>query len=356
MENVLVINPGSTSTKIAVYDSVGVEILKETIRHETEELEVFDKVIDQYQFRIDTIQTILDAHNISFNEFKYIVGRGGLLKPIPGGTWQVNDKMLEDLDKAERGEHASNLGAIIAYNIAKHSNIPSYIVDPVVVDELEDVARISGLPEIERTSVFHALNQKSTARRAAVELGKQYRESNYIVAHMGGGITVGAHKNGRVIDVNNGIFGEGPFSPERSGALPAEDVVNLCFSGKYTKGEIVKKIHGKGGMVAYLGTADARIMEEEVAKGNPEFLIIHNAMAYQVAKEIGSMAAVLEGKVDAIVLTGGLAYGKTLMREIIKKIEFIAKVFTYPGENEMEALFEGALLAVKGKSPLNEYK
>jgi butyrate kinase len=356
MEKVLIINPGSTSTKIAVYDISGTEILKETIRHETEELEAFEKVIDQYQFRIDTIETILNAHNITFDNFKYIVGRGGLLKPIPGGTWLINDKMIEDLAKAERGEHASNLGAIIAYNIAKHTSIASYIVDPVVVDELDDIARISGLPEIKRSSVFHALNQKSTARRAALELGKEYKESNYIVAHMGGGITVGAHKNGRVIDVNNGIFGEGPFSPERSGSLPAEDVVNLCFSGKYTKGEIVKKIHGKGGMVAYLGSADARKLEEEAVKGNPDFLIIHDAMAYQIAKEIGSMAAVLEGNVDAIILTGGLAYGEKLMEKIIKRIKFIAKVFIYAGENEMEALFDGALLAVKGESPLNKYK
>ncbi len=353
---VLVINPGSTSTKIAVYDKSGKEIINETLRHNSSELSKYEKIIDQYHFRADTIKDILSKDNISTRDFMFIVGRGGFLKPISGGTWTVNSKMIKDLKKAERGEHASNLGAIIAYDIAKDMNIPSYIVDPIVVDELDDVARISGIPEIERTSVFHALNQKATARKAAAALGKKYEKVNVIVAHMGGGVTVGAHKKGRVVDVNNGIYGEGPMSPERSGSLPAEDVVNMCFSGKYTKDQMVKKIHGRGGVLAYLGTGDIKEVSEGAKNGNKKFELIHDAMAYQVAKEIGAMAAVLDGKVDCIALTGGIAYDKSMVKKITTRVKFISKVMVYPGENEMEALFQGAMLSVTGKANLNEYK
>lgn len=353
---VLVINPGSTSTKIAVYDKSGKEIINETLRHNSAEIVKYEKIMDQHHFRATTIKNILSTNNISTKDFMFIVGRGGFLKPISGGTWTVNDKMIKDLKKAERGEHASNLGAILAYDIAKDTNIPSYIVDPIVVDELDDIARISGIPEIERTSVFHALNQKATARKAAADLGKKYEKINVIVAHMGGGVTVGAHKKGRVVDVNNGIYGEGPMSPERSGSLPAEDVVNMCFSGKYSKSEIVKKIHGKGGVLAYLGTGDMRTVSEEAKNGNEKYKLIHDAMAYQIAKEIGAMAAVLGGKVDCIALTGGIAYDKAIVKKITDRVKFISSVMVYPGENEMEALFKGAMLSVTGKAALNEYK
>lgn len=353
---VLVINPGSTSTKIAVYNKSGKEIINETLRHNSAELAKYEKIIDQYHFRTTAIKDILSKNNISSKDFMFVVGRGGLLKPIPGGTWTVNSKMIRDLKKAERGEHASNLGAITAYDIAKEVKIPSYIVDPIVVDELDDVARVSGTPGIERTSVFHALNQKATARKAAAALGKKYEKINVIVAHMGGGVTVGAHKKGRVIDVNNGLYGEGPMSPERSGSLPAEDVVNMCFSGKYTKSEIIKKIRGKGGVFAYLGTGDMKAVNEEAKKGNKEYKLIFDAMAYQIAKEIGAMAAVLGGKVDCIVLTGGIAFDKSMVKEITNRVKFISKVMVYPGENEMEALFQGAMLSVTGKANLNEYK
>jgi len=353
---VLVINPGSTSTKIAVYDKSGKEIINETICHHFEEISKYEKIIDQYRFRAEAIKNILFKNNISIKDFMFIVGRGGFLKPISSGTWTVNEQMISDLKKAERGEHASNLGAIIAYDIAKDMNIPSYIVDPIVVDELDDVARISGIPEIERSSVFHALNQKATARKAAADIGKEYEELNVIVAHMGGGITVGAHKKGRVIDVNNGIYGEGPMTPERSGSLPVENVVNMCFSGKYTKDEIIKKIHGKGGVFAYLGTENIKAVCEEAGKGNKKYQLILDAMAYQIAKELGAMATVLEGKVDCIVLTGGIAYEQSMIKKITDKVKFISKIIVYPGENEMEALFQGAMLSFTGKTNLNEYK
>ncbi len=354
MSYMLVINPGSTSTKIAVYDNK-TEVLNETIRHDSEKIEQYDKVVDQYEFRVETIEKILESKNISIDKFDVIVGRGGLLKPIPGGAWIVNDLMLEDIKKAERGEHASNLGAVIAHNIAEKSGVKSYIVDPVVVDEFEDVARISGIPEIERSSVFHALNQKASARKLAEKLGKRYKELNLIVTHMGGGTSIGAHRKGKVIDVTNGVYGEGPFTPERSGALPPEQIIQMCFSGKYTQPELIKKVHGKGGMVAYLGTADCRAITEEVQKGNKKFELILDAMTYQIAKEIGAMATVLEGDVDAVILTGGLAFSDFIMEKIIKRVKFIADVHVLPGENEMEALRDGVLMALEGRMPLNEY-
>ncbi len=354
MSYMLVINPGSTSTKIAVYDNK-TEVLNQTIRHDSEKIETFEKVIDQYEFRVETIEKILASKNITVDKFDVIVGRGGMLKPIEGGAWIINEKMIDDLRKAERGEHASNLGAVIAQNIADKIGVKAYIVDPVVVDEMDDVARISGIPEIERSSVFHALNQKASARKLATQLGEKYEDINLIVTHMGGGVTVGAHKRGRVVDVNNGVYGDGPFTPERSGSLPPEQVIQMCFSGKYTMPEMIKKIHGKGGMAAYLGTADCRVVEEEINKGNKKFELILDAMAYQIAKEIGEMAVVLDGEIDGILLTGGLAFYKDLMDRIIKKIKFLGKIHVVPGENEMEALRDGVLMALDGKMQLHEY-
>ena len=354
MTYMLVINPGSTSTKIAVYDG-RTEVLNETIRYDSEKLESFENVIDQYEFRVDTIEKVLDSKKITIDKFDVIVGRGGMLKPIESGVWNVNDEMIEDLRKAERGEHASNLGAVIANNIAKKIGVKAYIVDPVVVDELDEVARISGIPEIERTSVFHALNQKASARTLSRQLGLKYEDINLLVAHMGGGVTVGAHRRGRVVDVTNGVHGEGPFSPERSGALPPEQIINMCFSGKYTKPELIKKIHGKGGMAAYLGTADLRIAEKNALEGDKKSCLILNAMAYQIAKEIGSMAVVLGGDINGIILTGGLAFSKGLMEEITKRINFLAKVYIIPGENEMVALRDGVLEALEGNLPTKDY-
>lgn len=353
---VLVINPGSTSTKISVFNIKGEVVKSEVIRHDQQEIAKFTKVIDQHEFRAKALEKFLSGSKISKNDFAFIVGRGGLLKPVQSGAWIVNEKMVEDLKKAERGEHPCNLGAIIAYDIAKEAGIKAYIVDPTAVDEFEDVARLSGIPEIRRTSMLHALNQKAVARKAAKELGFDYNKSNYIIAHMGGGTTIGAHKNGKIVDSNNGLYGEGPMSPERSGAAPVEDIVNMCFSGKYTKAEIIKKIHGKGGIVAHLGTSDMRVVEEEIKKGNKDYKLVYDAMIYQIAKEIGAMSAVLEGKVDCIALTGGLAYGKYLVNELSSKVKFIAPIKVFPGEDEMEALFSGSMLSVNGKAPLHEYK
>lgn len=351
---ILVINPGSTSTKIGVY-SDEVSIFEKTIRHEAEIISSFSNIIDQYEFRKNTILEALDHEGINISKLSAVCGRGGLLRPIEGGTYDVNEQMLKDLRKGYSGQHASNLGGIIAFEIASGLNIPSFIVDPVVVDELDPIARISGVPEIERKSIFHALNQKAVARRVAKELGKSYEELNLIVTHMGGGITVGVHKLGRVVDVNNGLHGDGPFSPERAGTVPAGDLVSLCFSGEYYRDEVMKKLVGQGGLVGYLGTNDAVRVEKMIEAGDEKAKLVYEAMAYQVAKEIGSAAAALAGKVDAIILTGGLAYGKGYVSLITDRVKWIADVIVHPGENELQALAEGALRVLKGEERAKTY-
>ncbi|MCA1009618.1 butyrate kinase [Halobacillus halophilus] len=351
---ILVINPGSTSTKIGVFDGEEA-IFEKTIRHQPEEIFQFNKIIDQYEFRKQVILNELDQEGINISKLSAVCGRGGLLRPIEGGTYEVNEAMLEDLKNGYNGEHASNLGGIIANEIAKGLNIGAYIVDPVVVDELQDIARVSGVPEIPRKSIFHALNQKAVARRAAKDLEKSYKDTRLIVTHMGGGITVGAHANGRVVDVNNGLHGDGPFSPERAGTVPAGDLVSLCFSGQYYRDEVMKKLVGQGGLMAYLDTNDAREVEKMVQHGDRKAKLVYEAMAYQIAKEIGSMSAALEGKVDAIALTGGLAYGKTFVSEISKRIHWIADVLVYPGENELEALNEGTLRILNHEEVPKQY-
>lgn len=350
----LIINPGSTSTKIAVFDNEK-PVLEETLRHSNEELAPYTTVFEQYEFRKNVILNTLNSKGINITKLSAVVGRGGLLRPMEGGTYKVNENMLEDLKVGVMGQHASNLGGVIANEIALQLNIPAFIVDPVVVDELEEIARISGMPEIKRISIFHALNQKAVARRAAKDLGKAYEDVNLIVAHMGGGISVGAHKNGRIIDVNNALDGEGPFSPERSGGLPVGELVKMCFSGKYSIDEMKKKIVGKGGLLAYLGSNDGREVEKMIANGDKNAELVYKAMAYQVAKEIGSCAAVLEGKVDAVCLTGGLAYDKGLVSWIKERVEFISQVRVYPGEDEMIALAEGGLRVLRGEEEARKY-
>jgi butyrate kinase len=345
---ILAINPGSTSTKIGVFTNE-VPLFEQTIRHDSEILNSFENIIDQYEFRRATILETLDTQGINISKLNAVCGRGGLLRPIQGGTYAVNDAMLADLKIGFSGQHASNLGGILAYEIASALNIPSYIVDPVVVDELDEIARISGFSLIKRKSIFHALNQKAVARRVASEIGKKYEELNFIIAHMGGGITVGVHKNGRVIDVNNGLNGDGPFSPERAGTVPAGDLVNLCYSGEYYREEILKKLVGQGGLVGYLGTNDALKIEQMIKNGNEEAKFVYSAMAYQVAKEIGAASAVIYGKVDAIVLTGGLAFGTEFVNEISERVNWIADVIVHPGENELQALAEGALRVLRGE-------
>ena len=351
----LVINPGSTSTKIAVFDNEK-PVFEETIRHSTEELAPYATVADQFEFRKNMILDTLNAKGINITKLSAVIGRGGLLKPIQSGIYEVNDAMLKDLREAKRGQHASNLGGILAYEIASPLHIPAYIVDPVVVDELDDIARITGMPELERISIFHALNQKAVARRAAKDLGKAYEELNLIVAHLGGGISVGAHKKGRVVEVNNALDGEGPMSPERAGTLPVGGLIKLCYSGKYTIDEMKKKIVGKGGLVAHLGTNDGREVVRRIEAGDKHAELVYRAMAYQVAKEIGACAAALEGKVDAICLTGGLAYDKLLTGWIKESVEFISQVLVYPGEDEMIALAEGGLRVLRKEEEPKVYK
>lgn len=344
----LIINPGSTSTKIAVYADEKM-IFEKTIRHTNEELRLFNKVADQFLFRKEIVISALNENEISLNELDAVVGRGGVINPIEGGTYAVNDRMIEDAKLSVRGEHASNLGAMLARSIADEVNIPSFIVDPVVVDEMEDVARISGHPNFERVSIWHALNQKAVARRAAKEkFGKKYEEMNLIVAHLGGGISVGAHKKGRVIDVNNALNGEGPFSPERSGSLPAAQLVKMCFSTNYTEAEMNKMIAGNGGISAYLGTNNAKEVSDRAKTGDEKAKLIYSAMAYQVAKAIGEYAVVLDGNVDAILITGGIAYDKSFVQMIEEKVKFIAEVIVYPGEDELLALAQGGLRVLNG--------
>jgi len=300
----LVINPGSTSTKIAVFEDETL-VFENTLRHSVEELAPYHNIIDEFDFRKQIIIKNLEEQKIALKDLSAIVGRGGLLKPISGGTYRINDKMLEDLKAGARGQHASNLGGILAHEIAKEVNIPSYIVDPVCVDELEPIARLTGHPQFERKSIFHALNQKAVGRKAAEILGKSYDEVNLIIAHLGGGVSVGAHKKGKVVDVNNALDGEGPYSPERTGTLPAGDLAKLAFSGKTSHDEVKKMIKGNGGLTAYLGTNNAKVVSDMCDEGDLNACLVYEGMAYQIAKEIGANAAALEGKVDAIVITGG---------------------------------------------------
>lgn len=351
----LVINPGSTSTKLGVYEDEN-QILEKTLIHSSEEISKYNTISEQFSFRKELIVNILKEKNFDIKSLDAVVGRGGLLKPIESGTYFVNDKMIDDLKIGVQGEHASNLGGIIADEIAKLVGIPAFIVDPVVVDELQDVARLSGIPDIKRVSIFHALNQKAIGRRYAKEKGQDYNNLNLIVAHMGGGITIGAHKNGKVIDVNNALDGEGPFSPERSGGIPALSLIKLCFSGKYTMGEINKKIIGSGGAVAYLNTNDFREIKKMEQEGNEKAKLIIDAFVYQVSKEIGAYSAVLNGKVDGILLTGGIAHNKDITQAIEAKVRFISEVLVYPGEDELLALAQGSLRVLNGEEEAKEYK
>jgi butyrate kinase len=304
---------------------------------------------------MEIIIRVLRENNIDLSSIQAVVGRGGLLRPIQGGTYTVNDQMIADLKHGYLGDHPSNCGGLIAYAISKALGCHAYIVDPVVVDEFEPLARISGMPLISRRSVFHALNQKAIARDTALKIGKKYTEINVIIAHMGGGVTVGAHKKGRVIDVNNGLDGDGPFSPERSGSVPVGDLVKTAFSGDYTLSDMKKLINGHGGLIAYMGTHDLRVVEDKVNKGDKDAELIYEAMAYQIAKEIGSCATVLKGDVQAISLTGGLAQSKPFTALIIERVDFIAPVHIFPGEQEMRALALGALRVLQGEEEAKIY-
>lgn len=354
--NILAINPGSTSTKIAVYHNEECHFVKNIV-HSNEELAGFKNIPDQFQFRKDLILNELKNSDIDINSINVIVGRGGMLKPIPSGVYEVNDLMKKDLASVEVTQHASNLGGLIASEIAQSiPNAKAYIADPVVVDEMDDIARYSGHPDFHRVSIFHALNQKAIARQHAKNVMKKYEEMNIIVVHMGGGVSVGAHHNGRVIDVNQALDGEGPFSPERSGTLPCGELVKMCFSGKYTQDEVMKKIIGKGGMVAFLGTNSAYASELKAKEGDEKSKKVLEAFAYQVAKYVGSMSPVLHGEVDAIILTGGIAHSKWITSMISERVYKIAPVYTYPGEDEMRALAYNGLLVAREELKPTEYK
>ncbi len=350
----LIINPGSTSTKIGVFDDE-TQILDKTLRHTTEEIAQYPTIYSQKDFRKQIIMEALEEENIDPTSFNVIVGRGGLLKPIPGGTYAVTDALLKDLEHAPQGEHASNLGGILAHEIGEKLGVPAYIVDPVVVDELAPVARISGVPEIERVSIFHALNQKAMARRYAKEVGKKYEDLNLIVVHMGGGVSVGAHQNGQVIDVFNALDGDGAFSPERAGGVPSGALIKMCYESGLTEKEMRKKIVGNGGFNAYLGTNDAREVTKRANEGDEKAKLVREAFIYQLSKNIGAMAAVLKGKVDQIILTGGIAYGKEIDDAIADHVSFIAPVTVYAGEDELLALAQGALRVMHGEEAAKEY-
>ena len=350
----LVINPGSTSTKIGVFEDETM-LFQETLRHTTEELAVFATVADQKDFRKDIIAQFFAEKNIDINSLNVIVGCGGLLRPIVGGTYIVNDNLIADLEKAERGQHASNLGGLIAKEIADKINVPAYIVDPVVVDEMMPAAQLSGLPELPRVSIFHALNQKAIAKRYAREINRPYTDLNLIVIHLGGGVSVGAHEKGRVVDVFNALDGDGSFSPERAGGVPTGALIKMCYSGQYTEKEMVKKIIGGGGLNAYLKCNSMQDVEKKVAEGDAEWTLVRNAFILQISKDIGSMACVLNGKVDQILITGGIAYNKSVTDSIGERVGWIAPITVYPGEDELLALAQGALRVMNGEEEALEY-
>jgi len=340
--HILVINPGSTSTKIAVFNGEN-QLIDETIRHQAEELLKFKSIPDQKDFRFQTILTILNEKGFKIEEIDAVAARGGIVKPIESGTYDINEAMVEDLKGSRAALHASCLAGLIGYDLKQKFGIPAYVVDPVVVDEMQEIARLTGVPNVNRVSIFHALNQKAIARVCAEDMGRNYEDCNFVVAHLGGGISVAAHEKGRTIDVNNAISGEGPFSPERCGTLTALTVADLICNQGYTEQDIKDLTSKKGGMVAYLGTNDMRDCEAMVASGNAQARLVWDSMVYQVAKEIGAMAAALSGDLDAIVLTGGLAYSKLFTDAVAKRVSFAGDVKVYPGEFEIEALATSVL-------------
>lgn len=354
---ILAINPGSTSTKIAVFENQ-TPLFVENITHSALELEAFVQIADQFDFRKAAILETLAGRGIALSDLDVIVGRGGLIHPVASGVYRVNEAMLADLTDSPIGSHASNLGGLIAYNLACEvpGSVEAYIADPVVVDEMQDVARITGLPQIRRRSIFHALNQKAVSRHYAASVGREYEQMNLIVAHLGGGISVGAHRQGQVVDVNNALDGDGPFTPERAGSLPIGDLVSLCFSGDYSKAQIRKMIKGEGGLVAHLGTNSAKEAITRAEAGSEHAMMIVSAMCYNVAKAIGQLGAVLRGQIDAIIITGGIAYSPFVCSYISDMVEFMAPVVVIPGEDEMSALAMNGLMVLEGRITPRDYE
>ena len=343
---ILAINPGSTSTKVALYDEERPS-LDLTLRHTAEQIARYANIIDQLDWRREMILTALSEHGFDIMQLSAVIGRGGLVRPIPAGVYEVNEAMRRDLTNATM-EHASNLGGLLAAEIAAMAGVKAYIADPVVVDEMEEVARLSGHPDCPRRSIFHALNQKATARLHCDRIGIVYEKANLVVAHLGGGISVAAHKQGRVVDVNNALDGDGPFAPERAGSLPAGEFADLCFSGRYTRREVQKMLAGQGGLVAHLGTNSMMQVSERIAQGDEKARLVAEAMCYGISKQIGAMAAAMCGRVDAVILTGGIAHNEFVVRYIEQHCSFIAPVSVYPGENELESLVANALVVLRG--------
>lgn len=353
---ILAINPGATSTKISIFEGE-TNVFTKNIKHSVEDLSQFPTIADQYDYRKKFVLDELKEQNIALEDIAIVMGRGGLIKPLTSGAYRVNELMKKHLMEGYNGVHACNLGGLIADSVAQMVGLKeAYIADPVIVDEMDDIARISGHKDFERLSIFHALNQKAIARTYAKDMGKKYEDLNLIVAHMGGGISVGAHRHGRVVDVNQALEGEGPFSPERSGTLPMDQVIKACYSGKYTFEEMRKVVVGKGGLVSYLGTNDAYEVEKRALAGDKYADLIERAMAYQIGKQIASNAAVLEGKVDAILLTGGIAYGKPIVGHIKRHVEWIAPVAVYPGEDEMASMAMNARMILEGSIEVKDYE
>ena len=355
MHRILVINPGSTSTKVALYEEEK-PLWSETLSHSREQLSGFEKVIEQMEMRYADIEDTLRSREVDLASLSAVVGRGGPFKPLDSGTYRVDEHLLQDVKSGNvQAEHISNIGVLLAREIAEKASVPAFFVDPVSVDEFEPVARISGIPELERKSLLHALNIKAIAREAAKDFGRSLSECNFVVAHLGGGISVCPIRKGRVIDVNNANE-EGPFSPERSGTLPVSSLVKLCYSGKFSYDEMKRRLVGNGGLVAYLGTNDSVEVEKRIEKGDEKTRLIYEAMAYQIAKEIGAMAMVLKGEVDAILLTGGLARSSLLVDWIEERVSFLAPVHVYAGENEMESMALGALRVLRGEEEAKKYE
>lgn len=350
----LIINPGSTSTKTAFFDGDR-ELSEEVIRHEGAELTKFDNVTDQFEYRMEGINKWIEFLDIKEGTLAAVVGRSAPLRPLEGGAYEITEQMLEDLKTARYSNHASNLGAIIAHHLGEKYGVPSLISDPITVDNFKDIARVSGVPEIERKSRVHALNLKEVCRREAAGMGKELEDVSFVGVHMGGGISVAAIERGKVVDVNDALLGMGPFSPDRSGALPVGGLVKLCYSGKFTQKEMEQKLSKKSGLVAYLGTSDLREVEKMIDNGDEKALLYFNAMAYQIAKEIGAAATALKGDFASIVLTGGMAHSEKLINEIKKYAAYLGEIRVVPGEFEMEALAAAGVRFLNGKERLKKY-
>jgi len=353
MHLILVINIGSTSTKAGLFSHEDV-LFKETIDHTAKDLAQLHGYNEWLRFHRDTVEKISERHKQRFDRLDLVVSRGGLTKPVEGGAYLINDRMLHDLRSGQYGWHPCNVGPAIAYGIAKRLGVKAIIYDSPVTDEMEPLARISGLKEIERKSAFHVLSQKSAARKAAEEVGIHYEQGHFIVAHLGGGITVCAHKKGRIIDGTHGLS-EGPFTPQRTGALPLQDILSLCYSAGFTEEKLSRRLYSQGGVRSYLGTHDIATVELGAAKGDDEATLVLKAMGYQTSKAICSMAAVLKGRIDAVVLTGNLCLAKTVIGEIRSRVNFLGPLFINPGEDELENLARGGVAILGNEEPAKEY-